>query len=115
MPEATSTKRTLARLLPVIPSPTAIPPIGNWHRRGACAGEEPEAFFPANGDSGAQARGICVTCPVREDCLRYATEADEFGIWGGLDQQQRRALRRRQRRQARHGRASEGNRTRESA
>jgi hypothetical protein len=28
---------------------------------------------------------------VRRDCAEYATEADEFGIWGGLDQEQRRA------------------------
>ena len=32
--------------------------------------------------------------PVRGDCLNYATEADEFGIWGGLDQQERRNLKR---------------------
>jgi hypothetical protein len=35
---------------------------------------------------------------VRGDCLNYATEADEFGIRGGLDQQERRNLRRKQRR-----------------
>lgn len=35
----------------------------------------------------------CAHCPVRQDCLEYATEADEFGIWGGLDHEQRRALR----------------------
>jgi WhiB family transcriptional regulator, redox-sensing transcriptional regulator len=43
-------------------------------------------------------RQICARCPVRGDCLRYATGADEFGIWGGLDQQDRRNLKRRQRR-----------------
>lgn len=115
MPEGTSTNGRPVRLLPVVlPAPVA-PPTGDWHRRGLCAGENPEVFFPSNGDSGARAREICTACPVREDCIQYATEADEFGIWGGLDQQQRRALKRRQFRQARRARASEGNRTEESA
>jgi len=37
---------------------------------------------------------------VRVDCLRYATAADEFGIWGGLDQQERRNLKRKRQRLA---------------
>jgi WhiB family transcriptional regulator, redox-sensing transcriptional regulator len=45
-----------------------------------------------------RAREICAACPVRADCLKYATAADEFGIWGGLDQEERRSLSRRQRR-----------------
>ena len=36
--------------------------------------------------------------PVRGDCLEYSTEADEDGIWGGLDQDERRNLRRKRRR-----------------
>jgi hypothetical protein len=27
------------------------------------------------------------------DCLNHATEADEFGIWGGLGQRERRNIR----------------------
>ena len=40
----------------------------------------------------------CAACAVRGKCLNYATAADEFGIWGGLDQQERRNLKRRQHR-----------------
>jgi WhiB family redox-sensing transcriptional regulator len=79
----------------------AAPALGEWHRRGLCAGMDPNAFFPSHSDPGTQARQVCAACPVREDCLDYAMAADEFGIWGGLDQEERRNLkRRRHRRQA---------------
>jgi hypothetical protein len=65
---------------------------GPWSKLAICAGENPDTFFPSNGDPGTRARHICAHCPVRRDCAQYATEADEFGIWGGLDQEQRRAL-----------------------
>jgi Transcription factor WhiB len=61
-----------------------------WHGRGLCVGDDPDAFFPSHGDPGMRAREICAACPVRADCLKYATAADEFGIWGGLDQGERR-------------------------
>lgn len=72
--------------------------LGEWHGRGLCIGEAPDAFFPSYGDPGKEAQRICGICPVRDDCLKYAIEADEHGIWGGLDQDERRNLRRRQRR-----------------
>jgi hypothetical protein len=97
MPEGTSTNRP-ARLLPItMPGPPAAA-LGEWHGRGLCVGEDPDVFFPSHGDPGTKAREICAACPVRDDCLKCATEADEFGIWGGLDQQERRNLQRRQRR-----------------
>ena len=65
-----------------------------WPQLATCNGENPDLFFPAHGDPGTKARGICAHCPVQQECLEYATEADEFGIWGGLDREQRRALRR---------------------
>lgn len=76
----------------------AAPALGKWHGRGPCAGEDPEAFFPSHGDPGAGARRVCAACSVRDECLGYATAADELGIWGGLDQQERRNLSRRRRR-----------------
>lgn len=95
MPEGTGKP---IRLVPVtMPVPVSLP-LGDWHRRGFCAGEAPAVFFPSHGNPGTKAREICVNCVVQRDCLEYATEADEFGIWGGLDQQERRNLGRRQRR-----------------
>jgi WhiB family redox-sensing transcriptional regulator len=97
MLEDTSTDRSV-RLLPItMPAPVASA-LGEWNGRGLCVGEDPEVFFPSHGEPGTDAREICAACPVRGDCLNYATEADEFGIWGGLDQQERRNLKRRRRR-----------------
>jgi len=37
-----------------------------------------------------EAKAICATCPVREECLEYALETNQdSGIWGGLDEEQR--------------------------
>lgn len=69
--------------------------LGPWAKQAVCAGEDPEVFFPPKNDSGGAARRICARCPVREQCLAYALDADErFGIWGGLDENERRRLRR---------------------
>jgi WhiB family redox-sensing transcriptional regulator len=40
-----------------------------------------------------RAKAICATCSVREPCLAYALKIREFhGIWGGLNEAERRAL-----------------------
>jgi WhiB family redox-sensing transcriptional regulator len=40
-----------------------------------------------------RAKGICVSCSVRKDCLDYALRIREpHGIWGGLNEVERRAL-----------------------
>lgn len=40
---------------------------------------------------------ICETCPVQAACLAYALDHEKFGIWGGLNANERRRLKRRQR------------------
>jgi WhiB family redox-sensing transcriptional regulator len=82
--------------------------LGEWHGRGLCIGEDADVFFPSHGDPGTKAREICAACRVRDDCLKYAMEADEFGIWGGLDQGERQNLKRRQRRLRAATRATAG-------
>jgi len=100
MPEDTSAGSRATQLLPVMLPAVVAPALGEWHGRGLCVGEDPDVFFPSHGDPGMEARQICGICPVRDDCLEYSAEADEDGIWGGLDQAERRNLRRRQRRRA---------------
>jgi len=97
MLEDTSTERSVRPLPISMPAPVASA-LGEWNGRGLCVGEDPEVFFPPHGDPGTDARETCAACRVRGDCLNYATETDEFGIWGGLDQQERRNLKRKQRR-----------------
>lgn len=84
--------------------------------RPACLNHDPEIFFPNKEMMGQGANKvpsylaenairICENeCRVREWCLETALRNDEeFGIWGGLTGDQRRALKRRA---ARAGRRS---------
>jgi len=72
-----------------------------WQDDALCAQTDPEAFFPEKGGSSRQAKAVCMACEVRPECLEYALENDErFGIWGGLSERQRRALRRQRGREA---------------
>ena len=67
-----------------------------WQDRALCAQTDPEAFFPEKGGSTREAKKVCLTCEVREDCLEYALMNDErFGIWGGLSERERRKLKKR--------------------
>ena len=58
-----------------------------WQDRALCAGD-PEPFFPPDGDD-YDAKLICRCCEVRSECLDYALARNEFGIWGGLTERER--------------------------
>ncbi|REJ08925.1 WhiB family transcriptional regulator [Microbacterium bovistercoris] len=67
-----------------------------WQADALCAQVDPEAFFPEKGGSTRDAKRICSSCDVRDECLEYALNNDErFGIWGGLSERERRKLKRR--------------------
>ena len=73
----------------------------DWRARAACRDEDPELFFPL-GDSGPalmqieDAKTVCRSCNVVSDCLTWALESSQdSGIWGGMSETERRALRRR--------------------
>jgi WhiB family redox-sensing transcriptional regulator len=68
----------------------------SWQTDSLCAQTDPEAFFPEKGGSTRDAKKICISCEVRNQCLEYALANDErFGIWGGLSERERRKLRKR--------------------
>ena len=73
----------------------------SWQHQAACRTEDPELFFPVGNAGPAKlqvqkAKRICAQCPVREACLRYALDRNEgIGVWGGTDEDERRALKRR--------------------
>ncbi len=78
-----------------------------WSDAGACLGEDPELFSP-DGTLGkwvqviADAKAICGRCPVRDRCLEWALDNHEdHGIYGGLTEDERGNLRRRQARNTR--------------
>jgi len=75
----------------------------DWRHDAACRDEDPELFFPV-GTSGpamsqlAQAKAVCHSCPVAADCLAWAlVTGQDAGVWGGLSEDQRRALLRKRR------------------
>jgi WhiB family redox-sensing transcriptional regulator len=73
----------------------------DWAREAACTSHDPELFFPIGGSRPAllqieQAQRICSTCPVRTSCLEWALGIGvEFGVWGGMSEEDRRAVARR--------------------
>ena len=73
----------------------------DWRNRAACLDEEPELFFPI-GNTGLalpqieEAKAVCGRCHVVETCLEWAMESgQDAGVWGGLSEDERRALKRR--------------------
>ncbi|MEV0580762.1 MULTISPECIES: WhiB family transcriptional regulator [unclassified Streptomyces] len=81
-------------------------PVENWRMHAACREEDPDLFFPIGSTGPAlvqteDAKAVCRGCPVREQCLRWALEnGQDAGVWGGLGEDERRALKRRSRRRA---------------
>jgi WhiB family redox-sensing transcriptional regulator len=80
----------------------------DWWQSAACVEEDPELFFPVGAAGPAAqaqqvlAKEVCHRCPVTHQCLVYALDTGvTHGVWGGTDEEERRALRRRERRQAR--------------
>lgn len=70
-----------------------------WAHRGKCYGEDPDIWFPSDGDGVRKAQRICATCPVKTQCLEYALENNiDHGIWGGKSERERRRIRRIRRR-----------------
>ena len=73
----------------------------DWRHSALCRDEDPELFFPIGTTGPAalqveQAKVVCRRCTVVEDCLSWALETgQESGVWGGTDEDERRALRRR--------------------
>jgi Transcription factor WhiB. len=80
-----------------------------WRNRAACLKENPELFFPTGNSDPAfhqieKAKAVCCRCPVVDTCLRWAMESgQDAGVWGGLSDYERRALKRRNARAGRRG------------
>lgn len=74
-----------------------LPDAERWTTGAACAEDGVGPMFPHPQDAeGIQyAKSICATCPIKATCLETALENNErFGVWGGLTEDERYALRR---------------------
>lgn len=74
----------------------------SWEDRAACRGPNAALFFsPESFERKVdrrireqKAKQICRACVVQKECLQYALQIDEpHGIWGGLNETERKALR----------------------
>lgn len=72
-----------------------------WQLRAACRGEDSSYFFAPSyfekrwekDAREAVAKAICTRCPVLVECREYALDVREgHGIWGGLNEMERRML-----------------------
>jgi WhiB family transcriptional regulator, redox-sensing transcriptional regulator len=68
-------------------------------RRGLCLWEitsgDPPAWSGQGPPDRELAARLCAGCPVRRECLEFelrTTGAETVGVWGGLDEDDRRAL-----------------------
>lgn len=71
-----------------------------------CATSDPEAFFPQEYEdedgklnkpryyNEEGARAVCAECPYKLQCLKFALDNHELGMWGGTTENQRRQIRR---------------------
>lgn len=73
----------------------------SWQGKAACRGPQASLFFPPSHFERkddkeyreARAKAICANCPVRRACLDYAVRIREpHGIWGGLNEVERKQL-----------------------
>jgi WhiB family transcriptional regulator, redox-sensing transcriptional regulator len=88
--------------------------LDRWRQEAACRNVDTALFFPEEpAEDGeavlldpidlarakantAKALLVCASCPVREQCLEFAIATRQMdGIWGGLNADQRRSVRRR--------------------
>jgi WhiB family redox-sensing transcriptional regulator len=73
----------------------------DWRHHALCREEDPELFFPIGNTGPAllqidEAKQVCRRCAVTESCLQWALDSgQDAGVWGGLSEDERRALKRR--------------------
>lgn len=72
-----------------------------WELDAACRGDKSGIFMPPVSREQTNerqlretvAKAVCARCPARDDCLTYALRVGEpIGIWGGLNEAERRQL-----------------------
>ena len=66
-----------------------------WVSQARCRSADPDELF-VRGTAQRKAAAICRQCPVILQCAIDALDNEvEFGVWGGMTERQRRALRKR--------------------
>jgi WhiB family transcriptional regulator, redox-sensing transcriptional regulator len=65
-------------------TPDAYP----WMSQARCTAEDPELFFPTTHEGEQEAKSVCLTCPVLNDCrahvLALAAAQPIYGVWAAM-------------------------------
>jgi hypothetical protein len=82
--------------------PQTLEPAGQWLKSAPCKAD-PEAMFPSSSKAEIEnAKSICHYCPVIQKCGQWALDnREQYGVWGGMSEAERRSLLRRTARRAR--------------
>lgn len=73
----------------------------HWRSAAACQFADADLFFPATSPGlsvkqEAEAKKVCAQCQVQAECLAFALRTCQVhGVWGGMSEQERHLLRRR--------------------
>ena len=79
----------------------------DWREHASCTDVNVNVFFPIGVtgpaiDQIARAKAICASCPSRDCCLEFALVThQDYGVWGGATEDERRVMRRARRAAAR--------------
>ena len=77
--------------------PKPLAQTWQWQQSGACRELPSDVFFHPDGERGPNrrnreknAKAVCATCPVIEQCRTHVLTIQEpYGIWGGLTEDDR--------------------------
>jgi WhiB family redox-sensing transcriptional regulator len=65
----------------------------SWQKEARCNQYDPDIFFDTHVRTERRAKAICSRCDVQSACLAFALKTRiEFGVWGGLNGKERRAM-----------------------
>ena len=64
-----------------------------------CSQKDPDMFLPEpddphHADLIREAKKVCRGCPYRAECLAWALENNEPGVWGGTSERDRKKMKR---------------------
>ena len=66
--------------------------IPSWYKDGLCKDYPTKMWYQFDTVKDRAAKRICMQCTVRGQCLEYALENHETGVWGGLNDLDRKRL-----------------------
>ncbi len=78
---------------PTMPGPSRVT-RPDWRHAALCTQVDPELFFPELGARQEAAKAVCARCPAQGECRAWAlAHREPYGVWGGLNPEDRRRTR----------------------